>query len=191
MQVYTIGHSTRTLEDFIDVLKYYKIELLIDVRQFPGSRKFPWFNKENLEQELSKNKIQYIHFPELGGFRKGGYLAFTQTEEFMNGIKKLIEIIDDKNSAIMCAEILFWRCHRKYISEELVNQGIEAIHILNKEKTFEHKLKSKEIQDKMDLKILCDKKYRINFFKLWVLELLSSLHKVLAHLQCVLVNPHQ
>jgi len=157
MKIYTIGHSTRTLEDFIDILKYYKIQLLIDVRQFPGSKKFPWFNKESLEQELPKNKIQYIHFSELGGFRKGGYLAFTQTKEFINGIKKLLETIDNKTTAIMCAEILFWRCHRKYISEELVNQGIEVIHILNKEKIFEHKLKSKEIQEKMNLKIFCDK----------------------------------
>lgn len=158
MKIFTIGHSTRTLEDFVDVLKHYEIGIVIDVRHFPGSRKFPWFNKENLEQELPKNQIEYIHFPELGGFRKEGYLAFSQTEEFRDGVKKLLEIVDEKNSVIMCAEILFWRCHRKYISEELASQGVEVVHILNKEKTFEHILRSKEIQEKMNLKIFCDKK---------------------------------
>jgi len=158
MRIYTIGHSTRTLEDFIDILKYCNIELLIDVRHFPGSKKFPWFNKENLEQELPKNQIQYLHFPELGGFRKEGYLAFTKTEEFSKGIEKLLEIIDDKTVAIMCAEILWWRCHRRYIANTLVEKKFEVTHIFDKKNIQEHKLHSEETKQKMNLKIFCDKK---------------------------------
>jgi len=158
MKIYTIGHSTRTLEEFIIILKHYNIELLIDVRQFPGSKKFPWFNKENLQQELQNKGIEYIHFSELGGFRKEGYLAFSQTEEFSEAIKKLLEVIDNKITTIMCAEKFFWRCHRKYVSSALVKLNNQVIHVLDKEKTFEHKLESEEIKQKMNLKIFCDKK---------------------------------
>ena len=158
MKIYTIGHSTRSLEEFIDILKHYEVELLIDIRKLPGSNKFPHFNKEVLEIELSKSNIQYIHFPELGGFRKEGYFAFTQTEEFSSVIKKFLEIIDNKTTAIMCAEILWWRCHRRYVANALVELGRQVIHIFEKGKVYEHKLKSKDVEEKMRLKIFCDKK---------------------------------
>jgi uncharacterized protein (DUF488 family) len=157
MLIYSIGHSTRTFEEFIDILKHFKIELLIDVRQFPGSKKFPHFNKEILEIELPKTNIQYIHFPELGGFRKEGYLAFSQTKEFSEAIKKLLEIVDERTAVIMCAEKFFWRCHRKYVSSALVNFGNQIVHILDREKIYEHKL-SEDLKQKMNLKIFCDKK---------------------------------
>lgn len=160
MKIYTIGHSTRTLEEFIDILKHFQIELVIDVRKLPGSNKFPWFNKENLEQELPKNQIEYLHFPELGGFRKGGYEEFTRTEEFSQALNKLIEIIDDKVVAILCAEILWWRCHRRYIANALVEKGLEVTHIFEEKKIQEHKLREKEVEEKMKLKIFCDKKAR-------------------------------
>jgi len=158
MKIYTIGHSTRNLEEFIDILKHLRIELVIDVRRFPGSNKFPWFNKENLEKELPKNQVEYLHFPELGGFRKEGYEAFTKTKEFSQAVNKLIEIIDDKTVAIVCAEILWWRCHRRYIANALVEKGLEVTHIFDKEKIQEHKLREKYIEEKMKLKIFCDKK---------------------------------
>jgi len=158
MKIYTIGHSTRSLEDFINILKHYNIELLIDIRKLPGSNKFPHFNKEILEVELPKSNVQYIHFPELGGFRKEGYFAFTQTEEFSDAIKKLLEVIDNKTVAIMCAEVLWWRCHRRYVTNALVELGNQVIHIFDKEKIQEHKLREKEIEEKMKLKIFCDKK---------------------------------
>jgi len=164
MKIYTIGHSTRSLEDFIDILSHYKIELIVDIRRFPGSKKFPWFNKEVLEAELPKNSIQYIHFPELGGFRKGGYLAFSQTEEFSNAIKKLLETIDNKIATILCSELLFFRCHRKYVSNTLAELGHRVIHIFDKEKIQEHKLRNKEIEEKMKLVIYCDKKARLKPF---------------------------
>lgn len=157
MKIYTIGHSTRTLEDFIDILKYFGIELVVDVRRFPSSKKFPHFNKESLELELPKTNIQYLHYPELGGFRKGGYLSFSQSEEFGNAIDKLLEIINKKITVILCAEVLFWKCHRKYVANKLSELGHQVIHIFNKDKTQEHKLKTKEIDEKMKLKIFCDK----------------------------------
>jgi len=160
MKIYSIGHSTRSLEDFTDILKHFQVELVIDVRRFPGSRKFPWFKKENLEKELPKNQIEYLHFPELGGFRKGGYEEFTKTGEFADGLNKLIEIIDDKMVAIMCAEILWWKCHRRYIANALVEKGLEVTHVFNKEKIQEHKLRDKGIDEKMKLKIFCDKEVK-------------------------------
>lgn len=161
MRIYTIGHSTRSLEEFIDILKHYKVELLVDIRKLPGSNKFPHFNKEVLEIELPKNNIQYIHFPGLGGFRKEGYFAFTQTDEFSNAIKKLLEVIDNKTATIMCAEWKFWKCHRKYVSNALAELDHQITHIFDKEKVYEHKLKSKDVEEKMKLKIFCDKKAKM------------------------------
>jgi uncharacterized protein (DUF488 family) len=158
MKIYTIGHSTRSLEEFIDVLKNFHIELVIDIRRFPSSKKFPHFNKENLEKELEKNKIQYLHFPELGGYRKEGYETFTKTEQFENAVKKLLEMINDKAVALLCSEILWWRCHRRYVANELVKLGYAVTHILTKEKIQEHKLREKEIEEKMKVKIFCDEK---------------------------------
>jgi len=157
MKIYTIGHSTRSLEEFLDILKHFKIELVVDVRRFPSSKKFPWFNKEGLELELNKDKINYIHFSELGGYREEVYEKFSQSEEFFQALNKLIEMMDDKKAAIMCAENFWWRCHRKYIAKALVERKLEVIHILGKEKTQQYKLKEKEIEEKMNLKIWCDK----------------------------------
>jgi uncharacterized protein (DUF488 family) len=160
MKIYTLGHSTRSLEEFINILKNFQVELVLDVRKFPSSKKFPWFNKENLEKELAENKIEYIHFPELGGYRKEGYENFAKSEEFEKAIKKLLEVIDEKNSLILCAEALWWRCHRRYIANHLASLGYQVIHVFDEKRTQEHKLKEKEIEEKMKLKIFCDKKAR-------------------------------
>ncbi|MFH8086862.1 MAG: DUF488 domain-containing protein [Candidatus Aenigmatarchaeota archaeon] len=157
MKIYTLGHSTRSLEEFLEILKNFEIELVIDVRRFPSSKKFPWFNKENLEKELAKEKIKYLHFPELGGYRKEGYENFSKSKEFSEAIKKLLEIVDNKTAAILCAELLWWRCHRRYIANTLAELGYTIIHIFGKEKTQEH-LQEKDIEEKMKLRIFCDKK---------------------------------
>lgn len=158
MRIFTLGHSTRTLEDLLEILKEFQIELVVDIRRFPSSKKFPWFNKENLEDELSKNKILYIHFPDLGGYRKEGYLAFSKTEEFSKAIEKLLETIDEKDAVILCSELLWFRCHRRYVAERLVMLGNKVIHIFDKNKTQEHKLLDKEIEEKMKFVLFCDKK---------------------------------
>ena len=160
MRIYTLGHSTRSFEEFLSILKKFRVELVIDVRRFPSSKKFPWFNKENLERELGKEKIEYIHFPELGGYRKEGYANFAKSEEFKKAVEKLLEVIDEKVAAIFCSEILWWRCHRRYIANHLAKLGHRVIHIFDKDRIQEHKLKDKEIQEKMKLVVYCDKKAR-------------------------------
>jgi len=163
MKIYTIGHSTHSLEKFLDVLKYYEIKLIIDVRRWPSSKKFPWFGKDSLAKSLSENGIEYSHYPELGGYRKEGHANFAKSKEFDIALSKLLEKINDKAAAILCAELLWFRCHRRYIAENLVKQGHKVIHIFDKQKTQEHKLRTKEIDEKMNLVIWCDKKAkRIN-----------------------------
>lgn len=138
--VYTIGHSTRTIEVFTSILSSYSIELLVDVRRFPYSRKFPWFNRENLCCVLKENGIDYEWLGEnLGGFRKGGYAEFTKTKQYLSGIKRLIELGHKGVVCIMCAEILWFRCHRRFISNTLAELGVRVKHIYDKHKIYEHK----------------------------------------------------
>ncbi|MEM5782730.1 MAG: DUF488 domain-containing protein [Candidatus Aenigmatarchaeota archaeon] len=160
MKIFTLGHSTRSIQEFFEILKSFKIELVIDVRKFPSSKKFPWFFKENLEKELNKNKIQYIYFPELGGYRKEGYANFAKSKEFKVAIEKLLLFIDKKNAAILCSEFLWFRCHRRYIANYLAELGHQVIHIFDENKIQEHKLRDEETQEKMKLVLYCDKKAR-------------------------------
>ncbi len=158
MKVYTLGHSTRNIDEFIGLLKHYGIQLVIDVRRWPSSKKFPHFNKEFLDKALERHGIQYIHYPELGGYRKEGYAVFAESDEFADALKRMIEVINDKTAAILCAERFFWRCHRKYIANKLVELGYTVVHIIDEQQTYEHKLKEKDLQEKMNLVIWCDKK---------------------------------
>ncbi|MEO8399814.1 MAG: DUF488 domain-containing protein [Ignavibacteriaceae bacterium] len=152
-KIWTIGHSTRSLDEFIEMLKIFKIDLLADVRSFPGSKRFPQFNKEDLSFSLKKENIDYVHLKELGGRRKPStqsknigwhnksfqaYADFTETEEFKDGIKKLLSFAGETNTAIMCAEALWWKCHRSIISDYLKAKGWCVIHIIGKEKEEEH-----------------------------------------------------
>lgn len=128
-KIFTVGHSNRAVEDFIRILKEAGIEVVVDVRRFPRS-KFEHFNRENLESILKKNGIEYYYLGEkLGGFRKGGYENYTKTEEFEKGIQELIEIAQEKQTAVMCAEKLFFRCHRRFIAKRLEELGFEVIHL--------------------------------------------------------------
>jgi len=153
LQVWTVGHSTRSAEEFNEILAAHKVEALVDVRTFPGSRRYPQFNKETLSGNLEENGISYFHVPELGGRRTArkdshntawknasfrGYADHMETEEFQQGIQRLLEIASQKRTAIMCAEALWWRCHRSLISDFLKARGIEVIHILNEAKVEAH-----------------------------------------------------
>jgi uncharacterized protein (DUF488 family) len=162
MKVYTIGHSNRSYADFNKILKTYNINLVIDVRKIPKSTRFPHFTKENLETQLPKNKIDYIHLQELGGYKKEGYQTFSQTKEYFDAINKLIAIIANKTASIFCSEILWWRCHRRYIAKTLVEKRIQVTHIIDLNQTQEHKPEEKEIKEKMKTKIFCDKKAKKN-----------------------------
>jgi uncharacterized protein (DUF488 family) len=151
--IYTIGHSTRTEEEFITILRSFKIELLIDIRSYPGSRRYPHFNKENLQKVLPGHEIKYQHFPELGGRRKvskdskniawrndafRGYADYMETEEFKKGIIKLEEFALQYRTAYMCSETVWWRCHRSLVSDYLKWKGWKVMHIMGENKSEEH-----------------------------------------------------
>jgi uncharacterized protein (DUF488 family) len=154
VRIWTIGHSTRTIDEFISLLQANQIRSLADVRTLPGSRRYPQFNKETLADSLSKVGIRYEHFPELGGRRKPrddsrnlawrnasfrGYADYMETEEFQKGVKRLLDFAADAGpTAIMCAEAVWWRCHRSLISDYLKARGVEVMHIVDANKTQSH-----------------------------------------------------
>ncbi len=140
VMIYTVGHSNRELEEFINLLRKYSIETVIDVRRFPSSRKYPWFNKENLERSLLENGIGYRWLGDLlGGYRSGGYRSYMDTESYKKGIQELISTASGKKVAIMCSEKLWFKCHRRFISDTLVEMGYKVIHIIETDKTYTHK----------------------------------------------------
>ena len=151
--VWTVGHSTRSGEEFGQILRVHEIQVLVDVRSFPGSRRYPQFNREVLSESLAKLGIEYKHAPRLGGRRAPrkdshntawknasfrAYADHTETDEFRNGVEELLELADDSRVAVMCAEAVWWRCHRSLIADYLKAQGHTVIHILDAKKTEEH-----------------------------------------------------
>jgi len=153
LMLWTIGHSTRSIDEFIEALKFFEIQTLADVRSFPGSRRYPQFNKENLRASLAEAGIGYIHLPELGGRRRAkadslnmawqsktfrGYADYMETEAFQKGIARLLEAARERRTAIMCAEAVWWRCHRSLISDYLKANGVEVIHIMATGKSEPH-----------------------------------------------------
>lgn len=153
LSFWTIGHSTLAIEEFIRRLEAFEIKLLADVRSFPGSRRYPQFNKENLRSSLAAAEIEYVHLPELGGRRRArpdsinmawrnesfrGYADYMETEGFQTGISKLLKLATQQRTAIMCAEALWWRCHRSLISDYLKVKGNEIIHIIGDGKSETH-----------------------------------------------------
>ena len=153
LSIWTIGHSTLAIEEFIRRIEAFEIKLLADVRSFPGSRRYPQFNKDNLRSSLAAAEIDYAHLPELGGRRRAhpdsinmawrnesfrGYADYMESEGFQGGIAKLLKLAAQKRTAIMCAEALWWRCHRSLISDYLKVQGNEVIHITGDGKSESH-----------------------------------------------------
>lgn len=151
--IWTIGHSTHSLDEFIAMLHSFNIEHIVDIRSLPGSRKFPHFNKEALEVSLPQNNIKYTHLKKLGGRRKvnpnskntswrhpsfRGYADYMETNSFTEGIKELTEIAQQQKTAYMCSEAVWWRCHRSMVSDYLKAQGWNVQHIMQIEKSNEH-----------------------------------------------------
>ena len=129
--IYTLGTSTRTPQEFIELLTSHGVEVVVDVRKFPSSR-FEHFHREKLVTLLSEGGIDYVYMgEELGGYRRGGYRSFTATSEFRNGLTKLEEIARIKRAAIICAERFPWRCHRRFIALELEKRGWQVNHIID------------------------------------------------------------
>ena len=154
MQIWTIGHSTREIDKFISALEANGIKLIADVRLLPGSKRYPQFDRESLAESLRERGIGYEHFPELGGRRKPkpdsrntawrneafrGYADHMETERFREGVNRLVDLASKVGpTALMCAEAVWWRCHRALISDFLKARGIEVTHILDAKKTEPH-----------------------------------------------------
>jgi uncharacterized protein (DUF488 family) len=129
--IFSIGHSTRKISEFVSILKKFGIETVVDVRRFPTSAKCPWYKRERLEKSLKRVRIKYEWFgDELGGFRPGGYKKYMRTGEFRDAIKKLLNLETD-SIAIMCAEKFYWKCHRRFICDYLKAKGVKVVHIID------------------------------------------------------------
>ena len=154
--LYTVGHSTRTLEELIAALKTHGIEVLVDIRSFPGSRRMPWFARESLEKSLPDAGVAYRWMKELGGRRKKqplespnsglrnqsfrNYADHMLTPEFQHAMAELLALAEEKKVAIMCAERLFFQCHRMLVSDHLTLHGHDVRHIVDTSPTKPHRL---------------------------------------------------
>ena len=139
MKVYTIGHSTHELDEFVHILQAYGVNFLVDIRTVPRSRRVPQFNKESLPLILKEHGIEYRHLSALGGLRNAlpdstnkawrnmsfrGYADYMQTKEFEEGLHQLMELASEHVVAIMCAEAVPWRCHRSLVGDALLVRGV-------------------------------------------------------------------
>lgn len=153
--VYTIGHSTRTIEDFIRLIQTYRIKMVVDVRTIAGSRHNPQYNEGPLSNSLSKHHLSYMRIKGLGGLRHTikmslntawrnssfrGYADYMQTPEFTENIKQLITLAKEKLIVIMCAEAVPWRCHRSLIGDALVLRNIKVVDIISEKSSMPHKI---------------------------------------------------
>jgi uncharacterized protein (DUF488 family) len=153
LTIWTVGHSTRSLSEFLELLAANRIEALVDVRQYPASRRYPHFNQQELGQSLARAGVEYMSLKELGGRRKPrpdsqntvwrnesfrGYADYMETAEFRAGIERLLAVARLKRTAIMCSEAVWWRCHRSLISDYLKAAGFTVEHIMDLNKNEIH-----------------------------------------------------
>lgn len=154
MEIYTIGHSTRAIEEFIALLKAHGIKAVIDIRTIPKSRHNPQFNQEALKKSLKSSKIGYRHLKGLGGLRHArrdspntgwinasfrGYADYMQTDDFQKALERLEKIAAKKRCALMCAEAVPWRCHRSLVGDALTVRKWKVFHIQSKKTAKLHK----------------------------------------------------
>lgn len=154
--IHTVGHSTRSADAFVVLLRESGIDLLVDVRRYPGSRRHPWFNREALEATLAEAGIDYRHEKRLGGrrgkprhdspnggWRNAGFQAYADhmdSDEAGVALARILEDAREHRPAIMCAEIVPWRCHRRILSDHLVAAGVRVVHILEPGSVEDHEL---------------------------------------------------
>lgn len=157
LTIWSVGHSTLSLEALVEVLTPYGVQMIADVRRFPGSRRHPHFGEPELRSGLAAHEIGYDWLPALGGRRAEknadwsesgwrhpafrAYAAHLTSDEFAGGLKALIELARHHRTAMMCSEVLWWRCHRRLISDVLVSRGIHVVHILSASKSQPHVLR--------------------------------------------------
>lgn len=152
LEVYTIGHSTRSIEEFVELLNAAQIDLVVDVRAIPMSRTNPQYNKDALPENLKPFRIRYRHIKELGGRRKKekdvdpavnsfwmnrsfhNYADYALSEEFHKGLEKLLELAHTRRCAIMCSEAVWWRCHRRIIADHLIARRVATYHLMGTHK---------------------------------------------------------
>jgi uncharacterized protein (DUF488 family) len=155
LRVFTIGHSTRPIGEFVELLRSNGVERLLDIRTIPKSRHNPQFNTDALAKSLRDAGIDYVHLKALGGLRKAlrdsrnmgwrnasfrGYADYMQTPEFDEALARAIELAAEKPTAFMCAEAVPWRCHRSLVADALVARGIEVMEIVDSSAPKAHKL---------------------------------------------------
>ncbi len=156
-RLFTIGHGTNPLDRFIATLRFFKVNLIVDVRTIPRSRHNPQFNKETLPDVLKNGEIEYKYWPGLGGLRKAspgsintgwrnasfrGFADYMQTDDFALNLNALIEAVSGHVPSLMCAETLPWRCHRSLIADALLVRGVPVAHILKMGDFQEHRITS-------------------------------------------------
>ena len=135
-KIYSIGTSTRSLDEFVSLLRQYGIETAVDVRSFPTSR-FEHFKRDAFERGLRELGFRYVYLgAELGGYRRGGYEHYMATPGFRAGLSKLVGIGNSSMTAFVCAERLPWRCHRRWIGARLMREEWEVIHIVDERRTW-------------------------------------------------------
>ena len=152
-EIWTVGHSTRSIDDFGRILLAHDIKNLVDVRSYPGSRRYPQFNRDALSESLRDFDVRYIHMPSLGGRRKPrpdshntawdnesfrAYADHMETKEFKLGVRELLELAGSGRTTVMCAEALWWRCHRSLIADYLKSIDVTVTHILDLKKSELH-----------------------------------------------------
>ena len=157
LKIYTIGHSNRSLEELVDLLQTFGMETLTDIRSLPGSKKFPGFNRENLESFLPQKGIRYLWLRKLGRLRHSrkdfqsmnngltnsslrSYADYMGTDDFADGVQELLETASESSTVCMCAEAVYWRCHRRLLSDYLVAHGVDVIHILSRKQAIPHEM---------------------------------------------------
>ena len=153
--IYLIGHSTRSIKAFIEILSAYGVEEVVDVRTVPRSRHNPQFNEDTIEESLKASKINYVHMPGLGGLRRAqpdsinkgwrnssfrGYADYMQTSEFKSALTKIIDLSKSRIIVLMCAEAVPWRCHRSLIADALLIRNIKTINIFSETSSKVHTL---------------------------------------------------
>jgi uncharacterized protein (DUF488 family) len=153
--ILTVGHSTHTADAFLELLRTHDVRRLADVRTVPRSARHPQFNRDRLGDLLPLHAISYRHFPELGGFRRPradstntgwrdhnfrGYADYMQTPAFHTGVDELLRFSGEQPTAVMCAEAVWWRCHRRLLADALVARGVPVLHILSGSAPKPHEL---------------------------------------------------
>jgi uncharacterized protein (DUF488 family) len=155
--IWTIGHSTRSIEEFLSLLAEYGIEVIADVRSFPGSRRHPQYGKDALTATLTEHAISYHWLPALGGRRRAlpdspntawrnasfrGYADYMSSPQFVQGLDQLLKVSHHARTALMCSEAVWWRCHRSMIADALCARGLQVVHILDAKHSVGHPMTS-------------------------------------------------